>query len=185
MPSQVQPATNKRNAVLLQKLIEESLGVPPSRGVAKFLAIPEENYAYNGKTVAGDIEDLEKAQGDDSASLRRSQSRSGLRNTAKRQSMRSFRNLKTGIIGGSAYTNSKEPLTPRSEQAARFTPPLSEPDSPALLPVTPKVRPATAAPKNAVPIPKIPTESSALDLKAEKVQKMSRRKSFISGLFGK
>lgn len=159
--------------------------MPPSRGVVKFLAIPEENYAFNGKTVAGDIEDLEKVQGDDSASLRRSQSRSGTKTAIKRQSMRSFRNLKAGIIGGSIYTNPKEPLTPRSDQAARLTPPLSEPDSPALLPATANARPATAVPKTAVPMPTIPKEKSAMDIKTEKLQKMSRRKSFMSGLFGR
>ena len=165
VPSQVQPVTNKRNAVLLQKLIEESLGVPPSRGIVKFSAIPEENYAFNGKTVAGDIEDLEREQGVDPANLKLSQLRSGTKVATKRQSMRSFRNLKTGIIGGNPNTNSKEPMTPRSEQAARLTPPLSEFDSLSPLPV--------------------PGEKSPMDLQTGKMQKMSRRKSFISGIFGR
>jgi hypothetical protein len=45
------------------------------------------------------------------------------------------------------------------------TPPMSERDRP--------------------PLPPVPTEKSALDKKAEKVQKMGRRKSFIASIFGR
>ncbi|KAL2169675.1 hypothetical protein VTG60DRAFT_5814 [Thermothelomyces hinnuleus] len=63
LPSQLQPTTNKRNAALLQRHMEEALGVSPSRGVLRFVPIPEEHLACGGKTVAGEIEELEMAGG--------------------------------------------------------------------------------------------------------------------------
>ncbi|AEO57764.1 hypothetical protein MYCTH_2018629, partial [Thermothelomyces thermophilus ATCC 42464] len=63
LPSQLQPTTNKRNAALLQRHMEEALGVPPSRGVLRFVPIPEEHLACGGKTVAGEIEELEMGGG--------------------------------------------------------------------------------------------------------------------------
>jgi hypothetical protein len=55
LPSQVQTTVNKRNAALIQRHMEESIGVPPSRGYLRFIAVPEENVAYNGKTTAAEI----------------------------------------------------------------------------------------------------------------------------------
>ncbi|CAK7208615.1 hypothetical protein SBRCBS47491_000151 [Sporothrix bragantina] len=61
LPAQLQPATNKRNAALIQQHMEESLGVPPSRGHLQFVAVPEANLAYGGKTAVGHADDLAKA----------------------------------------------------------------------------------------------------------------------------
>ncbi|KAL2181607.1 Tautomerase/MIF superfamily [Thermothelomyces heterothallicus CBS 202.75] len=63
LPSQLQPTTNKRNAALLQRHMEEALGVAPSRGVLRFVPIPEEHLACGGKTVAGEIEEMEVGGG--------------------------------------------------------------------------------------------------------------------------
>ena len=57
------------------------------------------------------------------------------------------------------------PQLPTHNEILSPTPPMSERDTP--------------------PLPPVPTEKSALDKKAEKVQKMGRRKSFIASLFGK
>ncbi|KAI1495761.1 Tautomerase/MIF [Biscogniauxia marginata] len=57
LPSLVQPITNKRNAALVQRHLQESLGVVPSRGYIHFVATPEENIAIGGKTVAAEIEE--------------------------------------------------------------------------------------------------------------------------------
>ncbi len=40
--------------------MEEAIGVSPARGYLCFLPTAEENFASNGKTMAGEIEDLEK-----------------------------------------------------------------------------------------------------------------------------
>lgn len=160
LPSQVQPVTNKRNAALLQKNMEDALGVSPERGLVKFVAIAEENMATNGRTAAGEIEDLESAEGinrrKSTAINRKSSVTPGGANGSKRKSTRSLKSLKIG-------TN----LPTHDEQ---MTPPLSErKDSPPPIP----------------PVPANPTVKSALDKKAEKVQRMGKRKSFMDSILGR
>jgi hypothetical protein len=65
LPTQVQPATNKRNASLIQTFMSETLGVQPERGIIKFTAIPEENLAINGTTILGDVERVEREQAEE------------------------------------------------------------------------------------------------------------------------
>jgi hypothetical protein len=60
LPSQLQPTTNKRNAALIQKHMEEALGVRPGRGLLRFVPVQEEHLACGGKTMAGEIEELER-----------------------------------------------------------------------------------------------------------------------------
>ncbi|KAK4237923.1 Tautomerase/MIF superfamily [Achaetomium macrosporum] len=60
LPSQLLPTTNKRNAALIQKHMEETLEVPPARGFLRFVPTQEEHLACNGKTMAGEIDELEK-----------------------------------------------------------------------------------------------------------------------------
>jgi hypothetical protein len=150
--------------MLLQKQLEESLGVSPSRGIIRFVGIAEENFAFNGKTFAGEIEELEREHADDNANLGRSLSRGGQKVNKKRQSMRSLKNLKIGSAGGG-----KDQMSPMK---AEPTPPMSDRDTP-----TPTL--------NMIPIPAMPVEKNDVDKKAEKAQKMGRRKSFIQGLFGR
>jgi len=61
LPSQLLPTTNKRNAALIQKHMEEAIGVHPKRGFLRFVPNQEENVANNGKTMAGEIDDLERS----------------------------------------------------------------------------------------------------------------------------
>jgi hypothetical protein len=60
LPVQLQPTTNKRNAALMQQFMCESIGVTPERGIIKFVAFQEENFATNGTTILGEIERLER-----------------------------------------------------------------------------------------------------------------------------
>lgn len=60
LPSELQPTTNKRNAALIQRYMHESLGVPPSRGLLRFVPTAEENLAHNGRTTAGEIDESAK-----------------------------------------------------------------------------------------------------------------------------
>jgi hypothetical protein len=154
---QLQPVTNKRNAVLLQKAMEDAMGVVPERGLIRFLPIAEENLATNGKTIAGEIEDLEKESLEDASSIRRTLSRGKNRHPTK-----SLRNLRIS-----------SPLPTHDEH---ITPPASArslgPQDPSTIPGVPTM-------------PAAPTDRSTLDRKSEKMQKMSRRRSFISSMFGK
>jgi len=148
--SQLQPVTNKRNAALLAKHMDEGLGVDPKRGVIKFVATAEENLAVNGKTVAGEIEELEKEMAEQNSTLQRSLSHGT--KSKRRQSMKSLQGTK------------------RSSQLPTHN------ESMVSLPGTYDRKP---------PLPAMPTEMSAMDRKAEKAQKIGRRKSFMATIFGK
>jgi hypothetical protein len=166
LPSYVQPVTNKRNAALLAKAMEENLGVASDRGIIKFMTIPEENLATSGRTVAGEIEELEKESGDTGSLPNRSASRATNR---KRQSMRSLRGKLT-VLSNVAESAPPTPTFPNeyrgsTAQSGRLGTPKSE--------------------RVSTPLPPMPPEPSLLDKKAEKVRKMGRRKSFIATIFGK
>lgn len=53
----IQPSTNQRNAYLLSEHLEEALGVPPPRGLIRFVNMLDENVALHGKTLAQSLED--------------------------------------------------------------------------------------------------------------------------------
>ena len=72
LPSQMQATTNKRNAALIQSFMADILSVPPERGIIKFTPIPEENYAFNGNTLLGEIERLEQQQASSTSTKRSS-----------------------------------------------------------------------------------------------------------------
>jgi hypothetical protein len=116
--SQLQPVTNKRNATLLAKSMEEGLGVGPERGLIKFVPITEENFATDGRTLAGAIEDLERETSDDNANLKRSVSR-GTTKSRRRQSMKSLRGVKAGQL-----PTHDERITPTSPMSDGHIPPL-------------------------------------------------------------
>lgn len=58
----MQTTINKRNASLIQQFFAENLDVPMNRGVVCFNSIAAENYATNGNTVLGEMEEIENAQ---------------------------------------------------------------------------------------------------------------------------
>ncbi|KAH6849760.1 Tautomerase/MIF superfamily [Chaetomium sp. MPI-CAGE-AT-0009] len=60
LPSQLQPTTNRRNAALIQRHMEETLGVRPGRGLLRFVPVPEECLVCDGRTVAGEVDELER-----------------------------------------------------------------------------------------------------------------------------
>ncbi|KAI9167375.1 hypothetical protein HJFPF1_03502 [Paramyrothecium foliicola] len=57
LPCQVQATTNKRNTSLLQKHMEQALGVPAARGLVRYIPVPEECFGKDGRTVAASIDD--------------------------------------------------------------------------------------------------------------------------------
>ncbi|KAL8713437.1 MAG: hypothetical protein Q9225_006781 [Loekoesia sp. 1 TL-2023] len=72
LPSQIQPVTNKRNAVMIQTFMSELLGVTPDRGIIRFVGISEEYLATNGNTVQGEIDNLSKESSEDTTDTKRS-----------------------------------------------------------------------------------------------------------------
>ncbi|KAA8568474.1 hypothetical protein EYC84_007505 [Monilinia fructicola] len=94
LPSQMQPVTNKRNAALLQTYMAGTeLAVEPERGIIRFVPLAEENFAVKGRTVAGEIEQLEREVANDSSSLGRLHP-SEIVKSKKKISTKSLRSLK-------------------------------------------------------------------------------------------
>ncbi|EME85686.1 uncharacterized protein MYCFIDRAFT_213956 [Pseudocercospora fijiensis CIRAD86] len=105
VPAQMGPTMNKRNAALIQSFMADILSVPPERGIVKFQAIPEECFATNGTTVAGEIERQEKQQsGANDSTIRRAITSTG------RKSIPSFKKsfeARNGESKGIHSTDSK------------------------------------------------------------------------------
>ncbi|KAI0005707.1 Tautomerase/MIF [Xylariaceae sp. FL0662B] len=120
LPSLVQPTTNKRNALLVQRHIQESLGVPMSRGYMRFVATPEENVAIGGKTVAAEIDESNKAAVGEKPAMSKRSTRSSRRLSAK--SFAAFRSSSMADL-------SKVP-TPPSSASEETTPITTIPEVP-------------------------------------------------------
>ncbi|EDN97761.1 hypothetical protein SS1G_12615 [Sclerotinia sclerotiorum 1980 UF-70] len=116
LPSQMQPVTNKRNASLLQNYMATTeLYVEPERGIIKFVPLAEENFATNGKTVAGEIEELERETAND-GSGHRSLHSPGTVKSKKRMSIKSTKSVKSKNL------QTHEEYTP--SVSSRESPPL-------------------------------------------------------------
>ncbi|CAF9918659.1 hypothetical protein IMSHALPRED_004369 [Imshaugia aleurites] len=154
LPSQVLPTTNKRNAALIQAFLADSLGVAATRGVVRFVSIPEENLAFNGTTVFGQIENLQKSPNkeifSDVASISGVRSALHSRAASRAQSRRPSVSKPPSRDGYSFY-------------------PTTRPPSPHL---------------RGPPIPTLPNGNNAMDRRAEKAQKVGKRRSFF-GFFGR
>ncbi|KAL9126189.1 MAG: hypothetical protein Q9217_004718 [Psora testacea] len=148
LPSQILPATNKRNAALIQSFLASSLGVLPDRGVIKFIDIAEEYLATAGTTLSGQIERLQKARTHDNQPM----------------------------------TETEESVQRRPSRKEVQTRPskLSLVPQPSSMPGSRMPSPTFKGPV----MPAIPDEKSPLDRKAERIQKISRRKSFFA-IFGR
>ncbi|KAL6720572.1 hypothetical protein ACLMJK_002496 [Lecanora helva] len=148
LSSQLLPTTNKRNAALLQTFLADSLGVAPARGVIRFSRIPDEDMAYNGTTVLGQIENLQKSPTNENKSIP-VLTPFPQRNLSRRQAQPRPRDL---------------PLRAGTQS----------------VPITRVASPALQSPI----LPSMPIQKSAMDVKAEKVQKLGKRRSFMA-IFGR
>ena len=156
LPSQLLPTTNKRNAALLQSFLADGLGVAPARGVIRFNRIPDEDMAFNGTTVLGQIENLQKTVGGNDTKPAAGLSPFPSRKLSKKQAQPRPTDL---------------PLRDRTPSKPKDFPLWQGSQS---VPIS-----RVASP----PLPAIPVEKSAMDLKAEKVQKLGKRRSFMA-IFG-
>lgn len=76
LPGLLQPATNRRNAAMIQRHLHETLGVVSTRSYIRFEATPEENIAIGEKTLAAEIEGLSRENADLKAGVFRKPSKS-------------------------------------------------------------------------------------------------------------
>ncbi|KAM7197067.1 Tautomerase/MIF superfamily [Naviculisporaceae sp. PSN 640] len=130
LPSLLQPTTNKRNAALIQKHMEETLGVNPSRGLVRFVPANEEHLACNGNTVAGQIEEMEKSQGH-SSSVGVDEGHSGL---FRRTSLK----LAVKVVSFQSFPSFRQPQTPNGTLTQpELTPPGSATGALPTVPETP------------------------------------------------
>ncbi|KAF7532090.1 hypothetical protein G7054_g8270 [Neopestalotiopsis clavispora] len=159
LPDMVQPTMNKRNAALIQKQIQESLGVVPARGYVRFVATPEEDVANCGKTVAGELDELDKVTADEVEQGRESSTKPL---KSKRLSVRSLASL-------NSKTNTA--VNPSPGPDALPTPPASTGDTPMI---------ATAIPEHPLTPPADPPSAPAEE---KPVKTATRRKSFVTALF--
>lgn len=186
LTSQIQPVTNKRNTALIQAFMTDTLGVSADRGVVRYINVGEEYLGTNGMTVLGEIDNLTKD--DNVANSRRP---STVPSDSRRPSTvpSEGRRPSTITLGRGRSRKAPKPKELAIQETSR--PPTAEqpPSLPSPAEKLPS-RPPTAEkppspPLKSPPMPAMPTEKSAMDKKAESVQKkMGRRKSFLS-IFGK
>lgn len=170
LSSQLQPTTNKRNAALIQRHMEEALGVPPSRGFLRFIPVMEEHSAWKGKTVAGEIDDLEKGLANpmvDAATSPLSKRAASMNRLSARVSLRE--NTRISWCEANRSTQSVgtfKTTTSGSVSGPEFTPPTSGNGSPPRVP--------------------LPTLSHAPESKpGPGIKVAKRKKSFVATLFGR
>ncbi|KAL8671759.1 MAG: hypothetical protein Q9168_003754 [Polycauliona sp. 1 TL-2023] len=154
LPSQIQPTTNKRNAVMMQTFMGEALGVTQERGVIRFVAIAEEYLATNGNTVLGEIENMSKEAGEENPTAARR-----LSTTTRRISRRSSKAEKLQMPTTRPTTSDNSMVRPSSK-----SPPIPTPQ--------------------ATPQPISRNDCSPVDTKAAKPPKMGRRRSFLAMFAG-
>ncbi|EXJ61736.1 hypothetical protein A1O7_02165 [Cladophialophora yegresii CBS 114405] len=70
LPSEIAATKNKRGTHLIQDFIQDTLQIPPKRGVLRFDAVAEGNLATNGVTALQEIEQLERQSSDEDGMLR-------------------------------------------------------------------------------------------------------------------
>ena len=151
LPSQITPTTNKRNAALTQSFMATSLGVLPDRGIVKFVGVPEEYLATSGTTILGQIERLQKPT------------------------------TSSGVVNPPAYA--EEPPVQRkiSRRATQKKPPaLSLVPRSQSTPGSRMPSPTLTVSNYGPVMPAIPQKQSTLDRKAEKMQRVGKRKSFMA-----
>ncbi|KAK6834268.1 macrophage migration inhibitory factor [Apiospora arundinis] len=138
LPSLVQPTTNKRNAALIQIHIQETLGVPTSRGYVRFEATPEANMACGGKTVAGEMEDADRNM-KDAAAVSRAPSRAA----TKTKKML----VSPGLRPSSSMSMREEAKLPTPPSSTDDTPMITTtiPEHPPTPPQEPEEKPAKVA----------------------------------------
>ncbi|GJC86580.1 hypothetical protein ColLi_09418 [Colletotrichum liriopes] len=182
---------NKRNAALLQKHLQEALGVAPARGFVKFVEVPAENMAVNGKTTASQIAEV-TGEEEETIAERRARNRKSL----GAKSISAFRH--GSIVGprkGSVFDFRRESVAaPRKESVMvtpqELTPPHSATDAPPIPPIpeahavnnTAPTTTNTATTEKDTPIKEVEKASTT---PPKKTKAAKRKSNFVSSLFSR
>lgn len=123
LPSLVQASKNKKFAPIIQTAMMRALEVPPERGIIRFAPVLEENYAINGNTVAGEIEDSRAESIEEDLILNTGSLREGghIKKKPTKRSLPNLRNL---------YPPPDMPLPPTPSVAATPVPSIPVPPMP-------------------------------------------------------
>lgn len=151
----IQTSANQRNAYLLSMHLEEALGVPPTRGLIRFVAMLDENVALNGKTLVHALEE-EAIGGGAMGVIDEEQPTTFARRKRLSVKVKTKKSTSTPMLRDLLLTRSQSLSNIKaSPLAGEITPPASAEEMP------------------------------ATDEKPEKVKVAKRRKSFVAGLFGR
>lgn len=107
LSSLIAPLTNLRNTSLIQSIIQDLFGIPPSKGVIIFTPLSEDNLATNGSTAREEIDRLERSG--HSPSIFKSISRSMSRRVKSSSENSAPLTLGSGMSPGVASVNSGSP----------------------------------------------------------------------------
>ena len=169
VPNLLQPTLNKRNTALIQEFFARELPVPPERGLIKFDPVQEENLATNGRTV---LAESPKESRSSPTATRGSSLTRRLPSSKKRPTTTYQARLPTPPRSPSEKYTFDQTQLDRNDSTGR---------SKSLNAAYPKGSDVDIA---SIPIPEIPTLKSPQDLRAQKVQKMTKRRSILQ-LFSK
>ncbi|KAK2000621.1 macrophage migration inhibitory factor [Colletotrichum falcatum] len=187
LPLEVGVTKNKRNSALLQKHLQEALGVPPARGFVKFVEVPAECMAVNGKTTASQIADV-TGEEEGTIAERRARNRKSL--GTKSMSVLRHGSL-VGNKRGSVFDFRRESaISPRKEVSMsaqqELTPPHSATDAPPV-PAIPETHAViSTSDEKDTPINEVeraPLNPSGPHMRRSKTAK--RKGNFVSSLFSR
>lgn len=154
-----------------------SLGVLPDRGIVRFVAIAEENLATKGTTYSGHIERLQKKKSDEpprevvSAHSEEPKPTEPPPIIPRLTIDKNKKNRQSLLINTRPSTNPTPRRQFQSEPASKATSPTLQKAQAALSPPPQETSP---------PIPSIPWDNNPMDRKAERVQKLGKRRSFFT-----
>ena len=192
LPSQIQPAANKRNAALIQSFMTASLGVLPDRGVIKFIGIPDECFATEGITIQGQIDRSERSIRERSSVSALSEAQAPPASIANTNSQPQTHSQSQSHFRPQQQPQSILQPPPRRLGTRKGKPPaLSLVQKSQSMPGSRMPSPIATGPVDydessilpAIPIPAA-TVPTLTQRKAERVQKMSKRKSILA-IFGR
>ncbi|KAI8715559.1 hypothetical protein NCS52_01063900 [Fusarium sp. LHS14.1] len=119
-----QTATNKRNNAMLQRHMEQALGVSAMRGFLRFVPVAEECSGWKGKTVASEVaEAIEQAQAP-------VEHRDPMK-APKRRSSKAYRDMKGRAATIASASTSRGISQSRSIEEARSTKVMQDEPEPA------------------------------------------------------
>ena len=213
LPPAVQPTLNKRNAALLQHFLADALGVPPPRGVVRFDAAAECALATGGATVQAALEQHASASAS-AAAAPETRVDSGVAGVDNGPARRWARKKASGALRPAANASSPDlrRASPAPSPIAARPPPLptsatdrnsgdASRESVASVGRTGSLlhrrtksaaaaRAAAAAEKGSAvdgsmpEVPEGPPPKSPMDVRAEKVQRVGKRRSLMQ-MFGR